>query len=168
MADSRLPDVVPAADVHLPIPTAVTLDSVSNTLIRIWPEEKEGKEEKEEEGEVQHAQNSINFVSSDSGIDSLLSSPIDDPKALTGRIQPTELCGGTHLKVPKTVKCNSVNSVAEVHPHPNTVCQDDGSFNSNDWAVGTHSADKTASLPHNKMDKFSPKMRSIPLTDSIR
>ena len=52
MADSRLPDVVPAADVHLSIPTAVTIDSVSNTLICIWPEEKEGKEEKEEEGVI--------------------------------------------------------------------------------------------------------------------
>ena len=155
MADSRLPDVVPATDAHPPIP------AVANTLIRIWSEE--GEEEEEEE-EMQHAHISVNFVSSDSGIDSLLSSPIDDPKALAGRIQQTELCGGTHLKVPQIIKYNSVNSVdsvAEVHPHPKVVCQDDISFNSCDPPIGSHPNDKISSMPPNKTDKFSPQRRSI-------
>lgn len=166
MADSRLPDVVPATDVHPPILAVVTLNSVSNTLIRIWPEEKEEKKEPEqvleEKGElVKHCDDCVDFVSSDSGIDSLLASPIDDPKVSTGKIQSTELCGGTHLKVPKIIKCSNVKSVAEVHPHPKVVCQDDGSLNSGESITGCHPPDKPSTIPPNKMDKSSPKKRSI-------
>ena len=172
MADSRLPDVVPAGSssvvtseaseqiqmrmqeqrqkqiqsgctscytsvsipIPIPIPTIVKVDSGSNTLVRIWPNEEDGEEGEEGEADNrEHYPNSpesvsnsnsnydlaLGFTSCDSGIDSRVASPVDAAKHL---VVQSNLCS-SFLGVPKIVRCSSLakvnpNPIPNPHPHP--------------------------------------------------